>query len=651
MTPDLSQRRLRLTADLESRTLRDGSRWLKQTRCAEYLALPPAVAALPELFTGERTVGEILGELLRQEVHPGIREYYDFVLGAERRGFLEVVGSDTVAPPTRKGRRWGVAWRGIPAVASALAFIPIGLAAFWTTAPGLPATLGEWGLALWFVVLLLSLAHLLAGCVLSGFGRQVYGAGIHARNGLPYFSIDGRDAFMSGRSCQAVVALQALAVPFAAAAAAVALESPPLFLAATLSALALACPLGSTPAHDLLFALFRRQYQLPRCTPLVLQRKLLTQLFARRGGVAEEEYLLGYSLAVVLWLGCLIRVAGGLVQRESDAFVRDLLFAPEWSMRLSAFAAIFLLAALLLVPVLYQLLLGLRNLHALLAPHWSRAECAVTGRRGRQPRPAAADVHAFLRNTLLFKGLPEPELARLAAAMAYVEVPPGTTLIREGDHGDTLFIVYDGTVAVLKENAVGEPEPVATLGAGDVFGEIALLENTPRTASVHSRTRAALLTLQQKDFERLVVAALGAETVKTTIQVTAFLKRHSLFAGWPDRALTELAHEFITAGFRAGDVLVRAGEPMAVFHLLYEGRVEVRRQGVAGTELGPGEFFGESGLLRGTPAPVDVVALTAGRCLKLGKASFLAFVSRDFGTGLAVEAGGGAERPRPEGSL
>ncbi len=73
MNQDLSQRRLRLTGDVESRLLADGTRLLKQTRCGEYLALPPLLADIPERFTGTPTVEAVLDEQGKKDykcLHP-----------------------------------------------------------------------------------------------------------------------------------------------------------------------------------------------------------------------------------------------------------------------------------------------------------------------------------------------------------------------------------------------------------------------------------------------------------------------------------------------------------------------------------------------------------------------------------------------------
>lgn len=80
---------------------------------------------------------------------------------------------------------------------------------------------------------------------------------------------------------------------------------------------------------------------------------------------------------------------------------------------------------------------------------------------------------------------------------------PDEVIVREGDRADRLYVVVDGEVAVVRENAGGGEMTLRTLGPGDSFGEIALVRNSPRTATVKSRTRVNVLTLERESFAAL----------------------------------------------------------------------------------------------------------------------------------------------------
>jgi hypothetical protein len=102
---------------------------------------------------------------------------------------------------------------------------------------------------------------------------------------------------------------------------------------------------------------------------------------------------------------------------------------------------------------------------------------------------------ALLRSSPTFAALAAPELERLARSMKPLEVKAGETLLREGEPGDQAFLVADGELEVL----VGD-KPIATLGRGDLVGEIALLRGGMRTATVVSKTASLLFELDRETF-------------------------------------------------------------------------------------------------------------------------------------------------------
>jgi MFS family permease len=107
----------------------------------------------------------------------------------------------------------------------------------------------------------------------------------------------------------------------------------------------------------------------------------------------------------------------------------------------------------------------------------------------------------LLRGVEMFAPLPLPIVEQLARGLEPVSVAAGTTVFAQDDAGDRFYVIVDGTVEVL-----GDGVPVATLGPGDVFGEIALLRRVPRTATVRASTD---LQLQSLTGDRFLTAVTG----------------------------------------------------------------------------------------------------------------------------------------------
>jgi hypothetical protein len=112
-----------------------------------------------------------------------------------------------------------------------------------------------------------------------------------------------------------------------------------------------------------------------------------------------------------------------------------------------------------------------------------------------------AEVHVptreleLLQRVPIFAPLGGPALERLAAQLVPVRAEAGTEVIRQGDHGDRFYVVADGELEVLVDG-----RPTRTVLPGDFFGEIALLRDIPRTASVRALTDVSLYALERDDF-------------------------------------------------------------------------------------------------------------------------------------------------------
>ena len=113
----------------------------------------------------------------------------------------------------------------------------------------------------------------------------------------------------------------------------------------------------------------------------------------------------------------------------------------------------------------------------------------------RQAHAPDAETLAFLRGMPIFAPLPAPTLERIVANLQAVEISAGATLIRQHEPGDRFFMIREGAAEVTRNGS-----HLGDLGPGDQFGEIALLHDVPRTATVTATTTMKLFALDREPF-------------------------------------------------------------------------------------------------------------------------------------------------------
>jgi CRP-like cAMP-binding protein len=99
----------------------------------------------------------------------------------------------------------------------------------------------------------------------------------------------------------------------------------------------------------------------------------------------------------------------------------------------------------------------------------------------------------------LFSALSRKELALVARRAEDVKVEPGRVLVSEGSTGSEFFVIVDGNATVSRRG-----RKIATLGPGDAFGELALLDKAPRNATVTAQTPMEVVVLGQREFGGLI---------------------------------------------------------------------------------------------------------------------------------------------------
>jgi CRP/FNR family transcriptional regulator, cyclic AMP receptor protein len=103
-----------------------------------------------------------------------------------------------------------------------------------------------------------------------------------------------------------------------------------------------------------------------------------------------------------------------------------------------------------------------------------------------------------------FSGLTSRALGLLADVMSEELHAQGTRIFQYGDPGDKLFIIVEGKVRISREIPGMAEEALAVLGPGEVFGEMSLLDNAPRSADARAHERCNLLVIRKEDFDDLL---------------------------------------------------------------------------------------------------------------------------------------------------
>jgi uncharacterized protein YhbP (UPF0306 family) len=105
--------------------------------------------------------------------------------------------------------------------------------------------------------------------------------------------------------------------------------------------------------------------------------------------------------------------------------------------------------------------------------------------------------------------LPVGDVGAILGRLHRVEVADGELVARQGTPADKFMIVLEGELEVVRENDSGDSGDVGTLGPGDFFGEVAILIDSPRSASLRAKGPTTVLTMDREDFRAVVAQSLG----------------------------------------------------------------------------------------------------------------------------------------------
>jgi CRP-like cAMP-binding protein len=260
----------------------------------------------------------------------------------------------------------------------------------------------------------------------------------------------------------------------------------------------------------------------------------------------------------------------------------------------------------------------------------------------RRVRRAVADLHFWSQTSWRVEGaqaiaslplaaaLTESELADLAGRIGRRRVRAGEVAVREGSAADVFHVVRSGRFVVTQRTADGSERLLRHLGAGAAFGELALLERRPRTATVRAETGGQLFSIDSGTFSRLLAPRIASQSLAPY--------ERSLLEVWalpPFRHLSQTDAAVVAARGRweshhAHQVVVRQGDVGDRFYVVGAGQLEVLDGGERRSVLRAGDHFGEVALLHAVPRTATVRSTTPARLFSLDAEGFRALVAGAF---------------------
>merc|ERR1711972_1014816 len=156
------------------------------------------------------------------------------------------------------------------------------------------------------------------------------------------------------------------------------------------------------------------------------------------------------------------------------------------------------------------------------------------------------------------------------------------------------------------------------MGIGDVFGELALLYNCPRAASVEGKGTSVCWQLDRDTFNHIVKEAAQ----KKRNRYDSFLAKVPLLASMDAYERSQLADALRIENFADGQTVVSQGEVGHKFYIVEEGSAVAKKAGVQVMDYGVGDYFGELALIRDQPRAATVQAIGPCKLLSLDGSSF-----------------------------
>jgi len=208
-----------------------------------------------------------------------------------------------------------------------------------------------------------------------------------------------------------------------------------------------------------------------------------------------------------------------------------------------------------------------------------------------------------VENILLFKSCDREQMKELLDAMFERKVSPEDEIIRQGADGDNFYVIDNGVFDVFIEKD-GKEVKVHTFKDAGSFGELALMYNCPRNATIIAKSQGSIWALDQATFRRIVVGAAARKRQ----MYEALLENVPMLAQLQAYERMNLADALETKIFEEGQCIIRQNDEADCMYFIEQGTVRVTVSGKEISHLKKGAYFGEVALVTKNPRSASVFA-------------------------------------------
>lgn len=463
-------------------------------------------------------------------------------------------------------------------------------------------------------------------------GRRIKSAGFMIYFGSPAFFVDGSDGLMMDRRQQI---LSSFAGPFAemvlaSASALIVWWFPEWFLARTLfTAAALNYYLILMNLIPLLeldgYFILADVIQVPDLRPrsLAFLRDDLFRKIRHREHFTKQDVGLG--------LYGTLGVAFTIFALYSSYRYWKTLFGPLVSRLWDGGAYTRLLLIALAIVVIGPIVRGLISLFRSVA---RRIRAFVRRLRFRLETRWRVEAAELIDGLPMFEDVPVDVLNELAGRVRLRTLARNQPVFRQGDRPTAFYVVRSGVLEVIEEDPdTGEERQIRTLVRGESFGELGLLMDAPRAATIRAVEEAEVFEVDQGTFDHLLADMIHVPNFEPTLQQLAELRHQPCFAHLGNDQVVELRRrgEWLVVG--AGQAIVRQGEEGDSFYAVSSGQFDIVVNGERKQTIGPGSYFGEIALLMDVPRTASVIARTPARVFRLDREGFDRLLAGSFRRG------------------